>query len=359
MGLQVIEWRDESGKEIVYRWPPYGPGEVRLGAQLVVRESQAAVFFRDGRALDVFGPGRHTLTTLNLPLLGRLLNLAFGGETPFQAEVYFVNMRTFPGLRWGTVSPVVFRDRELAMVRLRAHGLYSMRIRDPQLFVNSVVGTELRYDTETVQAWLRDFIVARFNDIMGETLETVLDLPQHYDELGAAVKARLQEDFERYGMELLDFVIEAVVPPEEVVRMIDQRAAMEAVGEEGRFLRYRTAQALGDLPQAPGEAAGGAAAGAGIGAGVAMGAAMARAVAEALGSGPAPAAPRAERPASICPQCNQPVPPGAKFCPQCGARLTLPPGRFCSHCGAELPPEAKFCPQCGHGVSDSQSERGR
>ncbi|MBC7288945.1 MAG: SPFH domain-containing protein, partial [Armatimonadetes bacterium] len=282
MGLQVIEWRDETGTEIVHRWPPYGSGEIRLGAQLVVRESQAAVFFRDGRALDVFGPGRHTLTTLNLPVLGQIVNLAFGGQTPFQAEVYFVNMRTFTQLRWGTVSPVVFRDAELAMVRLRAHGLYTMRIQDPQLFVNTVVGTEHRYDTETVQAWLRDFIVARLNDTMGEVVDTVLELPKYYNELAAAVKARLQEDFGRYGMELIDFIIEAIVPPEEVVRMIDQRAAMEAVGDQQRFLLYRTAQAIGDMPAASGEGAGTAAVGAGMGAGIGMGAAMAQAVTQAM-----------------------------------------------------------------------------
>jgi len=177
MGLQVVEWRDETGTEIVHRWPEFGSGEIRLGAQLVVRESQTAVFFRDGKALDVFGPGRHTLTTLNLPLLGQLVNLAFGGQTPFQTEIYFVNMRTHTQLRWGTVSPVVFRDKELAMVRLRAHGLYTMRIQDPQLFVNTVVGTEHRYDTETVQDWLRDFIVARFNDALGDTIHRARPAP--------------------------------------------------------------------------------------------------------------------------------------------------------------------------------------
>lgn len=355
MGLQVIEWRDETGTEIVHRWPAYGSGEIRLGAQLVVRESQAAVFFRDGRALDVFGPGRHTLTTLNLPLLGQVVNLAFGGQTPFQSEVYFVNMRTFTELRWGTVSPVIFRDKELAMVRLRAHGLYTMRIQDPQLFVNTVVGTEHRYDTETVQDWLRDFIVARFNDTLGEVITTVLDLPQHYDELGAAVKARLQEDFSRYGMELIDFLIEAIVPPEEVVRMIDERAAMEAVGgDQRRFLLYRTAKAIGDMPQAEGEGGGAAAAGVGIGAGIGMGAAMAQAVTGAMAQQGQQAGGAAQAGAGFCSRCGAALPAGARFCPNCGAQVVQAQA-VCPSCGAQVPSGARFCPQCGHELSASAS----
>ena len=361
MGLQVIEWRDETGTEMVHRWPPAGSGEVRLGAQLVVRESQAAVFFRDGRALDVFGPGRHTLTTFNLPILGMFVNLAFGGKTPFQAEVYFVNMRTYTDMKWGTTEPVVFRDKNLAMVRLRAHGLFTMRIKDPQLFVNNVVGTQHLYTTEQVQSWLRDFIIARLNDTLGEMVDDILDLPKVYAELSAAVKARLQEDYNRYGMELNDFVIEAITPPEEVLRMLDERAAMEATGDPARFLQYRTAKAVGDMPQAGGQGAGGeggtaaaggtagaaAAAGAGVGAGLAMGAAMAKSVVDALSASKEGAAGAAEAGAAggACPNCGHALPAGAKFCPECGAKTSQE--KTCPKCGAEASADAKFCPQCG------------
>jgi len=145
--LDAIEWRDETGDELVHRWPAYGPGTVKLGAQLTVRESQTAIFFRDGKALDTFQAGRHTLETANLPLVGGLINLAFGGTTPFQAEVYFINMKTFTDMKWGTPSPIIFRDSELHSVRLRAYGAYTMRVADPQLFVNTIVGTEHAYDT--------------------------------------------------------------------------------------------------------------------------------------------------------------------------------------------------------------------
>ncbi|MFP3904855.1 MAG: SPFH domain-containing protein, partial [Armatimonadota bacterium] len=201
MAIDVIQWQDMTGNEIVHRWPEYGPGDVTLGAQLTVRESQEAVFFRDGKALDVFKVGRHTLTTANLPLLQRIINIPFGGETPFQAEVYFVNKKTFTDMKWGTASPIVFRDSELEMVRLRAIGGYTMRVGDAQLFVNEVVGTQNTYDTDTVTSWLREFICARLNDVLGEVMDTVLDLPQHYDELGEVMRARLGDDFHNYGLE--------------------------------------------------------------------------------------------------------------------------------------------------------------
>ncbi len=294
-GIDVIEWRDVTGNEIVHRWPEVGPGTIKLGAQLTVRESQDAIFYRDGKALDVFGVGRHTLTTANIPLLQGLINIPFGGETPFQAEVYFVNLRTFTQMKWGTASPVIFRDAELEMVRLRAFGAYTMRVGDSQLFVNEVVGTQHMYDTDLVASWLRDFIVARFNDVLGEVIDTVLDLPKYYDQIAAAMRARVGQDFENYGLELIDFLIEAITPPEAVIEMIDKRSGMAAVGDMDRFMRYQTAQAIGDMPNA--EGGGGAAGlGMGLGAGAGMGAAMMGAMQQQMGQ---PGQPAAAPPAGI------------------------------------------------------------
>lgn len=341
--INVIEWQDVSGDGIVQRWPEYGPGTIKLGSQLTVRESQVAVFFRDGKALDVFGPGRHTLETMNLPLLDRLINIPFGGSTPFQAEVFFVNMRTLTGLKWGTPQPIIFRDSELAMVRLRALGAYTCRIADPQLFVTTVVGTENRYDTESVTDWLRDFIVARFNSGLGDHLKSILDLPTQYEEVASAIKTRVGEDFQNYGLELIDFLIEAINPPEEVMAMIDQRAGMEAAGDLRRFLQFQTAQAIGKMPEAGGDATGAAGAGVGIGAGVGMGAAMAGAMRDAFAPAPAGSttAPAGGR---TCPE-GHPVPDDAKFCPQCGKPVAA--GGFCPSCGKPTPADAKFCPSCG------------
>jgi membrane protease subunit (stomatin/prohibitin family) len=349
MAIDVIEWTDQTGDEIVHRWPQYGQADISMGAQLTVRESQAAVFFRDGKALDTFGPGRHTLTTANLPLLERIINIPFGGDTPFQAEVYFVNMRTFTNLKWGTPTPVIFRDDELGAVRLRAYGLFTMRIDDPQLFVNKVVGTEHRYDTETVGAWLRDFIISRFNDMLGTTLDSVFDLASKYDELGAATKARLSSDFRNYGMVLEDFLIDAITPPDEVNEMIDERSRMGAVGDMGKFTQYRTAQAIGDLAKSEGGGGGAASTGAGLGLGLTMAQLFSQALnpqqqAQAQQAAQQGGAAAAAVGTTTCPQGHT-VPQGAKFCPECGARMPEQPST-CPN-GHPVPPGAKFCPECG------------
>lgn len=347
--MQTIEWRDVTGREIVHRWPETGPGNISLGAQLTVRESQAAVFFRDGQALDVFKPGRHTLTTMNLPLLQTLISLPFGGRTPFQAEVYFVNMRTFANNKWGTPTAIPFRDSELQMVRLRAYGLYTMRVSDPQLFVNMVVGTEHRYEQSDVEAWLRDFIVARFADTLGETGGTLLDLPKLYDELAVAVRSRLSTDFSRYGMELIDFLVEAITPTEEVAAMLDERTSMEAIGDIDRFTKFATARAIREMPSAEG-GGGAAATGAGLGAGIGMGAAIAGAMSQAMQAGASKQQAPAEPQTMQCPYCHAMIAVGSKFCPNCGNSLAAP---VCSKCGAKLLPGAKFCSECGAPVQEA------
>jgi len=235
--LEVIEHHDPTGQEIVYRFPQQGSAEIKLGAQLVVQEAQEAVLYRDGKALDVFGPGRHTLSTQNIPLLGKIIGAPFGGKSPFRVAVVFVNKRTFIDQKWGTREPVVFRDSELGMVRLRAFGIYAYRIQDSQLFVNTVVGSQGRFDTHDLQDFYRDVIVSRLNDLMGETLDTIFDLPKFYDELGAAAKARATEDFAKYGVDLTDFYINSITPPDEVQEKMDERAAMGAVGDMNTYMQ--------------------------------------------------------------------------------------------------------------------------
>jgi membrane protease subunit (stomatin/prohibitin family) len=349
-GINVIEWRDVTGTEVVHRFPDEGPGTVNLGAQLTVRESQTAVFFRDGQALDVFGPGRHTLTTLNLPFLQTLISLPFGGETPFQAEVYFVNMRIFTNLKWGTPTPIVFEDSEFKMIRLRAYGLYTMRVSQPQIFVNTVVGTEHVYDQASLNAWLLDFIISRFNDTLGEQVQTILHLPKVYRELAVAVRSKLVEDFGRYGIELVDFLVEAITPTEEVAAMIDERTSMEVAGDMGRFTQYTTARAIRDMPNAQGGAGGTAAAGVGLGAGVGIGAAMVSAMKGAFDPQAGGQQPAAQAQGATCPNCNAVVPAGSKFCPGCGKPLAT---SFCPECGGALPAGARFCPACGKDLQAS------
>ena len=352
--LEVLEHYDPTGEEIVYRYPPQGSAEIKLGAQLVVHEAQEAVLYRDGKALDVFGPGRHTLSTQNIPLLTKLLALPFGGTSPFRVAVVFVNKRTFIDQKWGTREPVVFRDSELGMVRLRAFGNYAYRIQDSQLFVNTVVGSQGLFDTSRLQDFYRDVIVSRLNDLLGETLKTIFDLPRYYDELGAAAKARVTEDFSKYGVDLTDFYINSITPPDEVQQKMDERAAMGAVGDMNTYMQFKAAQAIQDAAKggAGGGEGGAASAGMGLGLGAGFGAMMPGMIANAMqqaqqgGAGGAAAAAGAPRAAggSFCSECGQAVPAGAKFCPGCGHPQA---GGGCSSCGQPVPEGARFCPNCG------------
>jgi membrane protease subunit (stomatin/prohibitin family) len=353
--LEILEHHDPTGQEIVYRFPPEGSADIKLGAQLVVHEAQEAVLFRDGRALDVFGPGRHTLSTQNIPLLGKILGAPFGGESPFRVAVVFVNKRTFIDQKWGTREPVVFRDAELGMVRLRAFGTYAYRIDDSQLFVNTVVGSQGLFETSGLQDFYRDIIVSRLNDLLGETLKTIFDLPRFYDELGTAAKARITEDFAKYGVDLTDFYVNSVTPPDEVQEKMDERAAMGAVGDMNTYMQFKAAQAMQDAAQGGGAGGegGAASAGMGLGLGAGFGAMMPGMIAGAMqqaqqsgGGAAAGAAAGAAQPAggSFCSECGKSVPIGSKFCPGCGHPQT---GSGCSGCGQPVPDGAKFCPNCG------------
>ena len=292
--MEVIEHHDPTGQLMVARYPKSGTSAIRLGSQLIVEESQQAVFFRDGKALDTFGPGRHTLATQNVPIIAGLFGLPFGGESPFQSAVIFVSTRTFLDLKWGTKEPVIFRDKDLSVVRLRAFGKFAVRVANAQLFVNGIVGTRNVYSTEAVEDYFRDVIVARLTDVLGENLTSVFDLPRLYDELAMGLKARVADDFGKYGIELVDLFVGAITPPEEVQKMIDERSGMGAIGDLGAYMKFKTARAIGDAAQQSGEGGGAVGSGMGVGMGAGLGMMLPQMMREAMqGSGTAPAAPAA------------------------------------------------------------------
>jgi membrane protease subunit (stomatin/prohibitin family) len=300
--MDVIQYQDPNGQTMVARVPRDGTAAIRLGSQLIVEESQQAVFFRDGKALDTFGPGRHTLATQNVPLIAGLFGIPFGGTSPFQAAVVFVSTKTFLDLKWGTKEPVAFRDKELAMVRLRAFGKFAVRIANAQLFVNTVVGSRGIYSSQGVEDYFRDVIVARLTDVLGENLTSIFDLPKLYDELSIGLKSRVHDDFAKFGIELTDLIVGAITPPEEVQKLIDERSGMGAIGDMNTYLKFKTARAIGDAAQSTGDGGGLVGAGMGVGVGAGLGAMIPGMMRDALqgnaGTGSAPTAAPAAVPAA-------------------------------------------------------------
>lgn len=298
--FDIVEAPDQGLNQMVYRVPATGSGDFRIGSQVIVRESQAAVFFRDGKALDTFGPGRHTITTANIPLLINILGMAFSGKSPFKAEVYFANMRDFIDMKWGTPEPISLRDKDLGLVRLRANGRYSMAISDPQMFVAKIVGTQGLYQTSQIEDYLRGIIISRMTDLLGETKAGLFDLPALFDEMSAAIRVKVAEDFAALGITLKQMFLGSISPTEETQKAIDERAAMGAIGDMQKYLQYKAARAMGDAAAAGGGGEAGSAAGTGVGlgAGFGLGAGMAGMISQAIAGAQqqaqaAPAAPAA------------------------------------------------------------------
>lgn len=265
--IDIIEWTDDSRDTVAWRFPRH-QNEIKSGAKLVVREGQAAVFVDQGRIADVFEPGTYTLDTANLPILTTFEGWKYGFESPFKAEVYFVNTRRFPDQKWGTKNPIMLRDPEFGPTRLRAFGTYAFRVSDPATFLGQLVGTSGDVDTGAVTDQIRNIVVARFTDVLGESNLAALDMAANTDELGGFVAEKIAGDLEEYGVEVLNLFVENVSLPPAVEKALDQRTSMGVIGDLGKYTQYQTAQAIGDAAKNPG--GGAAAAGVGFGAGMAM-----------------------------------------------------------------------------------------
>lgn len=342
--IEVIEWLDDSGNTILYRFPVQGQ-EIKNGAQLTVRESQAAVFVFQGQIADVFGPGLYTIDGGNTPILTKLGAWKFGFNSPFKAEVYFVNTKQFTDLKWGTSNPVMMRDGDFGMVRLRAFGIYSMRVADPQAFIKEVAGTNAHFVTEDIEGQLKRTLVSGFSDALAESKIAALDLASNYDELGKFTRTKLTEDFNAYGLQLTKFVIENISLPAEVEAAMDKRTSMGVIGDVGKYTQFQAADAMRDAAQNTG---GGAGTGAGLGAGFAIGNAMAGAMTNAIKEAQNQAPGDSVAAKVACQKCGASNLGGAKFCNECGSKIE-PAGQTtaCAKCGAKLQSGSKFCNECG------------
>ena len=310
--IDVIEWKDPSQNIMVYRYD-CGGKEIMMGAQLTVRESQVAVMVNEGQLADVFGPGRYELQTQNMPILTALKAWKYGFNSPFKAEVYFVNTRQFIDQKWGTSNPVMMRDTEFGIVRLLAHGIYSFAVSDPKVFLREVFGTNGLYTTDYVTGQIKRTIVSGLSDAIAQSKIPALDLAANYDELAQYALSVISPRIESLGLKLESLVIENISLPDEVDKAMDRRTSMGAVGDLGQYTQFQAAEAMREAANNPGGVAG-------VGASLGVGAMMAQAMQNA-------AQPAAQQPAAA------------------GA----PAGEtnFCSECGSRIPRTAKFCPECG------------
>jgi len=340
--LEVLEWFDRTGKEIAQRIPIEGSAEIKFGAQMIVRENQAGIFFYNGKALHVFGPGRHTLKTGNIPILNKILAIPWGLTSPLRAEAYFINMKIFPDLKWGTRDPVAFKDNELGLIRLRAFGMFNIRVIQPLLFINSLIGTVAGFTTTDIEEYLGRVIVSRFNDYMGENLDTLLNLPGKYEAWAKGLKKNLTDEFSKFGLGLTDLFISSITPPEEVQKLMDDRSALGLFDDMNKLMQLKTATAMEKAAENPGTS--------GQGMGMGLGFMVPSMVSKMMDEKSID--PKAEKISPKCPDCGSVVPEDAGFCPFCGHQILV--FSQCSECGKNLSPNAGFCSKCGTKVDEKK-----
>src|SRR5687768_8978122 len=279
--IEIIEWTDDSRDTLSYRWPDQDK-EIKRGAQLIVRESQIAQFVYLGQFGDAFGPGKHALTTDNIPILSRLKGWKYGFESPFKADVYYVITRLFTGNKWGTSNPLMMRDQDFGIVRVRAFGTYDFRITDPPRFLKEVAGTDHHFRLDEFADTMRSRLVSVFSEALAASKVPVLDVATRYSELGDALLPIINPVIgAKYGLELGSFIIENVSVPPEVEAAIDKRSSMAAVGNLNDYVKFQMAQGM---------ASGNTSAG-GFGAEMAVGMAMAQQMMQQPGFSPASAPP--------------------------------------------------------------------
>ena len=282
--IDIIQWTEPADSDILaYRFERYN-NEIKMGAQLTVREGQAAVFVNEGKLADVFGPGMYKLQTQNMPILSTLKGWKYGFDSPFRAEVYFIATRQFTDQKWGTPNPIMMRDSEFGVVRIRAFGAYAMHISDPAVFLRQVVATNPSFESLQISGQMRDTIVSRFTDVLGKANIPALELAGNYDKIGKLALEGIKPDLATLGIELTLFYVENISLPPEVEQAMDTRTKMGVLGDMSQYTRYQTATAI---PLAAANPSGGMAGlGAGMAVGMGMGNQMAGAMASNAGSPP-------------------------------------------------------------------------
>jgi Putative virion core protein (lumpy skin disease virus) len=263
--IDIIEWLDDTDDTIIWRFPRY-QSEIKNGAQLTVRETQIAILVNEGQIADMYQPGRHELTTQNMPILTTMKGWKYGFNSPFKVDVYFISTKQFINLRWGTANPIMLRDQEFGPIRLRAFGSYCFKIsQDPIKFIKNIAGTDGNFTTEKISDQLRNFVITKFTDYLGESNVTALDLASNLNEFSTTLTESLKVDFEEYGIDLTKFLIENISLPEVVEQALDRRTSMGVIGNMGSYTQMQLADSLKEGATNGGGGLAGDAMGAGIG----------------------------------------------------------------------------------------------
>lgn len=337
--IDVIEWTDNTGNTLVHKYDMNGK-DIMMGAQLTVRESQAAIFVNEGELADVYGPGRYELSTSNMPVMTKLQSWRFGFNSPFKADVYFINTKQFLDRKWGTANPVMMRDAEFGVIRLRAFGVFAFRVTDPVVLLREVFGTKRITTADDVDGQIKRMLVSVLSDVIAESKIPALDLAANYEELSAATLKAIAPKVQTLGVSLTSFVIENISLPEEVEKAMDRRTSMGVVGDLNRYTQYQAAEAMREAASTPGSSAG---AGMGMGAGIAMGQMLTNAIGQQSSAQPAAKG-------GFCTACGSALTPGAQFCSSCGAKQQSV-AAVCPGCGQPTSPGARFCANCGTKLS--------
>ncbi len=348
--LKVIEWADDSKDTLVYKYPlPKGGKEVNQKSKLVVRESQEAIFVHKGQICDIFPAGTYDLNTDIFPILSALAGWKYGFQTPIRLDIYFVNTKQFTGCKWGTANPIVMRDPEFGMIRVKGYGSYAFKVDDAGVFLKELFGTNSTFETRDITDWLKTMLISALTDAIGESKISALDLAGNTTEFNEIVTANIQNKFKSIGLKLTNLFIENMSVPEEVEKAIDERSKYGILGDKTDvMMKVAAAEAMKDAAKNQGTGGAFVGAGMGIGAGAGIGSVFA----DAFRSSQQPDRQPQQAPAESgkgatkhCSQCGAEMSAKAKFCPECGAKA--PAGKFCPECGASVSSSAKFCPECG------------
>ena len=330
--IDVIEYKDENSKTIIKKYIRVkDDDEIKWGAKVIVREGQVAVFLKGGKFTDVLGPGTHTLSTENLPILSKIMAVPYALNSPLKADVFFVSTKQFINQNWGTKNPVIVRDKEFDIVRIRAFGNYAFRIIEPKKFMEEVYGTQRKAETSQIVDYLTSFIVEAFSVVIGELNIPVLDLAKNYREIGSKVQEKVNEKAKDIGIEFSNVLIENISLPEEVEKIIDERSSIGVVKNDfSNYSKFETIQAMRDAAKQENGLAG-------LGASFVAGSEMAKDMKNEM---------QEKNSVKIrCLECNALNDENAKFCSNCGAKLEKV--RVCPECGKKLEENAKFCSNCG------------